>query len=165
MGDQLVVFNYSQFNVRSLATIFTIRTLVKLRQIFTAFAVSLSGQKIKFLMIIIPAVCKYFKLSLLTLGRTRKFITPPWYKGVVDGTPLRSFWFVAVFWNGFTFSGKPWIFLTRSFMGSCAAGGLWRHQQGSPSWPPSWILPRIRNQAKTARNSNFLCFTWKITHK
>ena len=24
-----------------------------------------------------------------------------------------------------------------------------------PSWPPSWILPRIRNQVKTARNGNF----------
>ena len=40
--DQLVlVFNYSQFNVRSSATIFTARSI------------SLSGQKIKSLMIII----------------------------------------------------------------------------------------------------------------
>ena len=31
-------------------------------------------------------------------------------------------------------------------MGSGAAGGLWYHQQ----WSPSWILPRIRNQVKTA---------------
>ena len=45
------------------------------------------------------------------------------------------------------------------------AGGPWRHQQWSPSWPLSWILPRIRNQVKTARNGNFLCFKWKITHK
>ena len=37
-----------------------------------------------------------------------------------------------------------------------AAGGL---SQWSPSWPPSWILPIIRNQVKTARNSNFACFT------
>ena len=43
------------------------------------------------------------------------------------------------------------------FMG----GGLCRHQQ----WLPSWILPRIRNQVKTARNGNFLCLTYKITHK
>ena len=27
------------------------------------------------------------------------------------------------------------------------------------------ILPRIGSQVKTARNGNFLCFTWKITHK
>ena len=27
----------------------------------------------------------------LTLGRTRKFIPPPWYKGGRDGTPPRSF--------------------------------------------------------------------------
>ena len=28
------------------------------------------------------------------------------------------------------------------FMGGDAAGGLWRHQHWSPSWPPSWNLPR-----------------------
>ena len=43
-------------------------------------------------------------------------------------------------------------------MGDGAAGGLWRHQQWSPSVPPSWILPRIRNQVKTARNGNFSHF-------
>ena len=37
------------------------------------------------------------------------------------------------------------------FMGGGAAGGLWRHQQ----WSPSWILLRIRNQLRTARNGNF----------
>ena len=41
-------------------------------------------------------------------------------------------------------------------MGDGAAGGC--DQQWSPSWPPSWILPRIRNQVKTARNINFLSF-------
>ena len=30
------------------------------------------------------------------------------------------------------------------FMGGGAAGGQWRYQEWSPSWPPSWILPRIR---------------------
>ena len=44
--DQLVVFNYSQFNVRSSYTIFTTRTLVKLSQMFTGFANSLRGQKL-----------------------------------------------------------------------------------------------------------------------
>ena len=43
------------------------------------------------------------------------------------------------------------------FMGCSVAGGLWRYQQLSPSRPPSWILPRIRNQVKTARNGDFLC--------
>ena len=47
------------------------------------------------------------------------------------------------------------------FMGGGAAGGLWCHQQ----WSPSWILPRIRNQVKTARNGDFLCLGWKVTHK
>ena len=32
-------------------------------------------------------------------------------------------------------------------------------------WSPSWSLPRIRNLVKTARNGNFLCFKWQITHK
>ena len=48
-------------------------------------------------------------------------------------------------------------------MSGGAAGGLWRHRQWSPSWPPSWILPRIRNLVKTARNDN--CLKWIITHK
>ena len=51
--------------------------------------------------------------NLLTLGRTRKFIPPPWYKGRVDGTPPLSFWYVAVYRNYFTFSWRPLIFLTR----------------------------------------------------
>ena len=61
--------------------------------------------------------------------------------GGVDGTPPRSFWYVAVFWKAFTFSGKPLISLTRwgIFSGGGAAWGLWCHQQWSPSWPPSWI--------------------------
>ena len=46
------------------------------------------------------------------------------------------------------------------FRGGGAAGGLWRHQQ----WSPSSILPEIRSQVKTARNVIFLCFAWKITH-
>ena len=48
------------------------------------------------------------------------------------------------------------------FMDGGTAGGLWRHHQWSPPWPPSWILPRIRNQVKTARNGKFLCWTCTI---
>ena len=51
------------------------------------------------------------------------------------------------------------------FMSGGAAGGLWRNQQWSRSWPPSWISQRIRNQVKTERNGDFLCLTWKIIHK
>ena len=52
--------------------------------------------------------------SSLTLGRTRKSYPLPWHKGAgrVDGTPPRSFWYIAVFRNDFAFSGKPLIFLT-----------------------------------------------------
>jgi len=48
-------------------------------------------------------------------------------------------------------------------MGGRAAGDLGRHQTWSPSRPPSWILPRIRNHVKNARIGNFLCLTCKIT--
>ena len=41
------------------------------------------------------------------------------------------------------------------FMGVGAAGGLWAHQQWSPSWTPPWTLPRIRNQEKTAIHCSF----------
>ena len=48
------------------------------------------------------------------------------------------------------------------FMGSGAAGGLSRHQQ----WSTSWIMPRIRNPVKTARNWYFFgARTFKIIHK
>ena len=47
------------------------------------------------------------------------------------------------------------------FMGVDAAGGPWRYQ----TWSPSWILPRIRIQVKTARIEIFLYLTGKITHK
>ena len=69
-------------------------------------------------------------------------------RGEVDETPPRSFWYVTVFRNDFTFTGKPLIFLTRWGI----FYGWWRcwrpvtHQQWSPSSPPSWILPRIRNR-------------------
>ena len=33
-------------------------------------------------------------------------------------------------------------------MGGGAARGLCRHQRWLPSWPPSWILPRIGNQVE-----------------
>ena len=65
--------------------------------------------------------------------------------GGVDGTPPRSFWYVAVFRNVFAFSKKPLIFLTRWGI----FYGWWRcwrpvtSPTGSPSCLPSWILPRI----------------------
>ena len=63
-------------------------------------------------------VLRLFSLSL-TLGRTRKLIPTPLPLpvvqggGGVDGTPPRSFWYVAVFRNDLIFSGKPLICLTR----------------------------------------------------
>ena len=56
---------------------------------------------------------KLFFEDLLTLGRTRKVIPPPWYKGEGLMDPPFSFWCVAVFRNDFAFSGKPLIFLIR----------------------------------------------------
>ena len=76
---------------------------------------------------LIPTSEQYINL---TLRRTRKFIPPPpppVVQGRVDGTPPRSFSYVAVFWNHFPWSGKPSIFLTRSgiwFWGGGVAGGV-----------------------------------------
>ena len=46
-----------------------------------------------------------------------------------------------------------------------SAGSLWRHQQRSPSWRRSWILPGIRNQVKTARNGDFFVLDMKNNTK
>ena len=94
----------------------------------------------------------------LTLRRTRKFIPPSWYKGGGDGTPPRSFWYLLVFRNDFTFGGKPLISSTRwgIFYGWCRC---WRPVT-SPTMVAilsAWILPRIRSQVKTARNGDFFC--------
>ena len=97
----------------------------------------------------------------LTLGRTLKFKPEPPHRatrgggfGWMEPPPRRVFQNVAVCRDDFTFSGKPLIFSTRWGIswGCGATGGLWRHQQ----WSPSWILPRIRNQVEAARNGD--CF-------
>ena len=46
-----------------------------------------------------------------------------------------------------------------------AAGRLSRHQTWLLSWPPSWILSRIRNQVKTVMILVFLRLKCKITQK
>ena len=79
--------------------------------------------------------------------------------GGVEGTPSKSFWYVAVFQTDFVFSAQSLIYQFSQkdevyFMGDGPAGGLWRHQQWSQSWLRSWILPRIRNQVKTKINGN-----------
>ena len=47
----------------------------------------------------------------LNLWHTCISIPPPWYKGGggVDGAPPERFWYVAVFWSDFAFSGKRLI--------------------------------------------------------
>ena len=92
----------------------------------------------------------------LTLGRTRNPTVVRWL------TPPLGFWYVAISRNDFAFSGKSSIFSTRwgIFYGWWpAAGGLWCYQTGAPSWTPSWILSRIRNQVKTGRINDF----WGLT--
>ena len=58
---------------------------------------------------------RYFLIKeALTLGRTRKDIPHTTTRGGGgDGTPPRSFWYLAVFRNDFTLGGKALIFLTR----------------------------------------------------
>ena len=53
-------------------------------------------------------------------------------------------------WKAFDlFYKMRYILLVVALLGTC-------DQQWSPSWPLSWILPRIRNQGKTARDGDFL---------
>ena len=81
----------------------------------------------------------------------------------MDGNPPQSFWYVTLFRNDFTFSRKPLIFLTRRgiFNGWWrAAGGLWRHQRRSPSWPHLGFYPELKIRFKeqylfTAHAPNF----------
>ena len=97
----------------------------------------------------------------LILGRTRKFIPPPWYKGRGGWwSPSHEFFICCSISKRFCLQWKSFDLFNKIryiLLGGGAARGLWRHQQ----WPPSWILPRI----KTAINGNFLCFTCKIIHK
>ena len=112
------------------------------------------------------ALDKSEKFRCLTLGRTGNAIHT---RSVVQGgggawnPPPRNFWYVAVFWNDFTFSWKPLILLTRWGI----FYGWWRcwRPVTSPTMVAILVLPRIRNQVTTARNGNFLFLTWKITHK
>ena len=102
---------------------------------------------------------------ILTLGRTRKFIPPPWYKGGrggggtgMDGTRPRVFDMLEYSETILPSVEGLWSSLQDKvyFMGGGTAGGMWCHQQWSPSRPPSWILPRIRKQVNTTRNYEFL---------
>ena len=97
----------------------------------------------------------------LTPGRTRKFIPPQRHKakgvGEVVMEPLpRVFDMLQYFETILPSVESLWSSQQDEvyFMGGGATGGLWRHQQ----CPPSWILPRIRNQVKTARSGNFFVF-------
>ena len=85
--------------------------------------------------------------NYLTLGRKRKVIPPPWYKGVVDeGLPPLPPWIFDMLQyleTIFPSVESLWTSLQDKvyFIGGDAAEGLWRHQ----TWSPSWILSRIRN--------------------
>ena len=83
--------------------------------------------------------------------RTYTQIYPATYKG--GGWSPQSFWYLQYFETILPSVESLWTTQQDEacFMGVGAAGGLWRHQQ----WSPSWILPRIRNQVKIAINGNF----------
>ena len=109
----------------------------------------------------------YFSFPLLTVGRTRKVIPPPWYKGKGGWwTPpppwvfemLQYFETVLPSVKSFWSSLQDEVFV----IGGVAVGGLWRHQK---SWSPSWVFSRIRNRVKTVKINNVLRLTCKITDK
>ena len=111
--------------------------------------------------------CKFTTWSTsLTLGRTCKFIPPPWFQGGREGggwNPPLVFDMFQYFETILPAVESLWSSLKDEvhFIGGGDAGGLWHHQQWWPSWPPSWILPRIRNQVKTARNGDFFVLEMK----
>ena len=105
-------------------------------------------------------VKEYLQIILINPGTHTQIHTP----SRDTRTPPQRFWYVAVLRKDFAFSWKPLIFSTRwgIFYRWWRCWRQWRHQQCSPSWPPSWILPRIlRNQVKTAMNGIVLCLTYK----
>ena len=105
-------------------------------------------------------------MVVLTLGRICKFIPPRRHKGGGGGwNPFPEFLICcsiskrfSLQWKAFDLLNKMWYI----YMDGGAAGVLWRYQQWSPSWLPSLILLRIRNQLKTARNDIFLCLQWTL---
>ena len=106
------------------------------------------------------ALSRKKKHDRLTGLRTRKFILPPWNKRGGFMQPLPSVFDMLQYLETILPSVESlWSSQQDKvyFMGSGATGGLWRHQK----WSQSWILPRIRNQVKTARNGNFLSLTYK----
>ena len=70
-----------------------------------------------------------------------------------------SFWYIVVFRNDLPSVESLWSSLQDQvyFTGGGAAGGLWRHQTWSPSWPPSC---ENANLVRTVRII-FLCSTRK----
>ena len=102
---------------------------------------------------------KVFKDKLFGDGKAITFFNPRTYTQIypqrtrgVDGT-IQSFWYLQYFETILRSVESLWTTQQDEvcFMGVGAAGGLWHHQQ----WSPSWILPRIRNQVKIAINGNF----------
>ena len=81
----------------------------------------------------------------------------------MDGNPPQSFWCYTISKRFYLRCGKPLIFLTRRgiFNGWWhAAGGLWRHQRRSPSWPHLGFYPELKIRFKeqylfTAHAPNF----------
>ena len=109
---------------------------------------------------LIPTSEQYINL---TLRRTRKFIPPPhppWYLREGGWYPSPEFFICGSILKPFSLKWKAFDLLNKiryMVLGWWRCWGRRRHKQCSPSW----ILPRIRNQVKTARNDNFfVLYTW-----
>ena len=104
---------------------------------------------------------------MLMLGRRRKVIPSLWHKwGCWNPSP--EFSICCSIWKRFCLHAESlWSSQQDEMylMDGGAAEGLWRSRTWLPSWPPSWISSRIKNYVKTASIVNFLCLTYKITHK
>ena len=101
-----------------------------------------------------------------TLGRTRKVITPPWYKrGVVDSPPLPPRGFDMLGYFGRILPSVESLCMISSRRGIFYE---WRRCWGSVTSPNMVaILDFIknRNSGRNSENEYFLLLTCKITHK
>ena len=82
----------------------------------------------------------------------------------MNGTLPQSFWYVAVFQNYFTFSGKPLIFLTR-WVYILWVVALLETCDVTNNSPQLGFYQDLEIRLKPREMAIFLCLTWTITHK
>ena len=150
----------------NVANFWSVNNFASVRLFFPLFNASMSPFKeaiVRYEYFLLLTRRQIWKISLFNPRTYAQIHTPTVVQGGGGGgrgwNPPRSFWYVAVFWNDFTFGWKPLILLTRWGM----FYGWWRFWRTvtSPTMVVILVLPRIRNQVTTARNGNFFVLDMK----